>query len=261
MEFDYYLISYSLIEHYEDNVSEMQSALDSFSYSNNGIYNPGPVTSFLDVSSQKVYKKYEIDFLGQKIQVTASEYDFGTAQSVIEREANIMLNYSFDPNNFYNAWKRYYKLIFRDSFHRLDIIYNEVSKYLPETKYSNYEKAEILMFWIQSFSYERNQESTSDLLNPLQASVSKIGDCDARSLVFSILLKKFGINSLLLTSEIYKHAIVGIDCPGEGSFYEYKGKKYLMVELTTKALIGEVDKKFEDLSKWTPVEMEYTNGF
>ena len=42
---------------------------------------------------------------------------------------------------------------------------------------------------------------------------------------------------------------------------KYKGKKYLTVELTTKALIGEIKESISDPSLWTPVEMEYSNGY
>ena len=82
-----------------------------------------------------------MDFLGQTLTFAASEYDFGTAQSVIEREANVMLNYSHDPANFYNAWKRYYQLIFRDNYSRLDGVYNSIAPFFKNREYSDYEKS------------------------------------------------------------------------------------------------------------------------
>ncbi|MBN2618346.1 MAG: hypothetical protein JXR64_08570, partial [Spirochaetales bacterium] len=101
----------------------------------------------------------------------------------------------------------------------------------------------------------------SDLLNPLEAALYRVGDCDARSLVLGLLLKKFGIESLLLTSEIAKHAIIAVDIPGDGLNYKYNGKEYLEIELTKKTLIGEIDESISNPDIWTPVEMGYTNGF
>ncbi|QEN04845.1 hypothetical protein EW093_09055 [Thiospirochaeta perfilievii] len=260
-DFDYYLISFTLSQNYEEFTSEIQSVVDSFSFGELGALSPGPISSFVDNSPSREFKKYNIDFFGHSLTVSASEYDFGTTQALIEREAIIMENYSHDPKNFYNAWVRYYQIIFRDNYSRLDPLFNSLYPYFADNKYSDYEIVEILMFWIQGYKYDRTLESRSDLINPLEASLTKMGDCDSRSLVLGILLHKFGIENILFTSEKVKHALIGVSCEGEGYSFDIEGKKYLAVELTKKSLIGEIDESFKDLKLWTPVKMEYTNGF
>lgn len=259
--FDYQISSFSRIESYEDNINEIQSVIDSFSPGKKGAINSGPISMFLNESPSKIIKNFPVDFFGNTLIVSGSEYDFENAQSIIEREANIMQNYSHDRKNFYNAWKRYYKVIFRDNYSRLEPLFVALYPYFADNKYTDYNLVELLMFWIQGYTYERSLESESDLLNPFEASTLKLGDCDTRSLILGILLNKFGVENILLTSEKVKHAIIAVDCPGDGMTYEYKGKKYLMVELTTKALIGEIKESFADPALWTPVEMEYLNGF
>lgn len=260
-EHDFHFLSYTLLENYEGCYNEIQSVLDSFSYGDAGQYNPGPISAFLNESPSKVVQNHTLDFFDHPLSLAISDYDFSTAQSVIEREATIMTNYSNDPDLFYEAWKRYYQIIFRDNYSRLDPLFNALYPYFANDKYDDQGLTEILMFWIQGYTYERSLESKSDLLNPLEASAKKLGDCDARSLILGILLHKFGIESLLLTSNKVKHAILAVDCPGEGYKYSYNDKDYIGVELTTKALIGEIKESITDPALWTPVEMEYTNGF
>ncbi|MGL1893786.1 MAG: hypothetical protein OCD02_19270 [Spirochaetaceae bacterium] len=260
-KFDYYLISFTLEDNYREYYSEIQSVLDSFSSSSEGALRPGPVSAFYDQSPTNVNQDYTVDFFDNKLEIKSSKYSFTTSQTAIEREANVMLNYSNNPELFYKAWSRYYKLIFRDNYSRLEPVYQGLYPYFANDKYTDYELTELLMFWIQGYTYARSLESASDLLNPIEAALTKTGDCDSRSLILGILLHKFGINSILLTSEKVKHALLAVNCPGEGATYEYNGKKYLTVELTAKMLIGEISEKHSDLSLWTPVEMEYTNGY
>ena len=117
------------------------------------------------------------------------------------------------------------------------------------------------MFWLQTFKYERNLNGGSDLLNPLEASISKSGDMRCQITDSWYTSKEIGYKQPSFNFRKAKHAIIAVDCSGDGLSYEYKGKKYLMIELTTKALIGDVDESFSNPDIWTPVEMEYTNGY
>lgn len=260
-DFDYYLSAFTLIENYEKSYSEIQSVLDSFSPGESGELNPGPISAFLNQSPSRTLKKYTVDFFDHPLTISISDYDFTTAQSIIEREADIMLNYSNKPKLFYNAWKRYYQIIFRDNYSRLDPLFKSLYPYFSGNKYSDYELVEILMFWIQGYTYQRKLEWNSDLLNPLEASINKIGDCDTRSLILGILLHKFHVESILLASEKVKHAILAVNCPGDGYKYTYQDEEYLTLELTSKALIGEIKESIRDPELWTPMAMEYSNGF
>ncbi len=260
-KFDYYLLGFTLEVSYVDNYSEIQSAIDSFSMGSEGALSPGPITTFLNASPNKTEKSFEVDFFNNPLNVNASISEFETAQTVIEREANIMLNYSNDPAGFYNAWTRYYEIIFRDNYTRLDPLYAALKPYFGGDKYTDYELTELLMFWIQGYTYEREPTKESDLLNPLEASLKKTGDCDARSLVLGILLHKFSIESVLLTSEKVQHALLAVNCEGDGATYNFEGKEFLTVELTSQSLIGEIKKSMADPKLWTPISMGYSNGY
>lgn len=259
-EFDYHLNAFSLLESYEVSQSKILSVIDSFAYGESGALGFGPVSTFLHSSENKQVLTYPIDFFNQTINISSSEYDFTNAQTIIEREADIMKDYSEDPTNFYSAWKRYYKLIFRDNYSRLEPLFQELNRYLGQDMFSDYQRAEYLMLWLHSFQYDR-LGGQSDLLNPLASCTSQTGDCDARSLIMGILLHKFGIESILLTSEKVKHAMIAVKIPGEGVKYSYDGDDYLRIELTKKALMGEIPENLVDESLWTVVEMEYTHGF
>lgn len=259
--FDYYISAFSLLENYDDLYIEIQSAIDSFALGKEGDLSPGPITTFLDDTPNKRDVEHQIDFFNNNLSISTTSVEFSTAQTVIEREAQIMKAYSMDPDRFYKAWERYYKIIFRDNYSRLDGVYTALEPYIGNNKYSDYDLTELLMFWIQGYSYKRDLNTASDLLNPLEASISRSGDCDARSLILGILLHKFGIESILLTSEKVKHAMLAVNCPGEGAKMKHNGKEYLTIELTAKALIGEIKKGMADPALWTVIEMEYDSGF
>ena len=260
-DYDYYLLSFSSLENYEGSINEIQSVIDSFALLGEGELSSGPITTFLNASPTRVKSSHEILFFSQTLKVELYEYDYSTAQSVIEREADIMGNYSNSPKEFYNAWRRYYKVLYRDNYKRLDPLYSALKPYFPKGKYSDYELTELLMFWIQGFKYGRTLEQKSDLINPLEAAVKGIGDCDTRSLILGILLSKFNIDSLLLTSEKLKHAVVAVRCDGEGVKFKNDGIDYLFVELTSKSLIGEIDESRAEPELWLPIKMEYGNGY
>ena len=147
-EFDYYLMAFTLTENYEGVYNEIQSVLDSFSYGDNGELSPGPISSFLNQSPTKQSQSYTVDFFDNDLVLSLSDYDFSNAQSVIEREADIMRNYSNDPDHFYKAWTRYYQMIFRDNYSRLDPLFDALYPYFAYDKYTDYELVELLMFWM-----------------------------------------------------------------------------------------------------------------
>ena len=57
-----------------------------------------------------------------------------------------------------------------------------------------------------------------------------------------------------------KHALLAVKIPGEGSSYEFDGEKFLYVELTAKALIGEIKESIDNPKLWTAIKMEYPSG-
>ena len=90
------------------------------------------------------------------------------SQDVIEREAIILSAYAAVPELFYPAWERYYRLIYRDSYSRMLPLAEALKNGpLPADSMSEREIAEVLLAWLQGFSY--GSTSGFDLLKAVRA--------------------------------------------------------------------------------------------
>ncbi|MBI9096849.1 MAG: hypothetical protein JEY91_00155 [Spirochaetaceae bacterium] len=250
---DYYIFSFSGLEYYEEKLSFILSVLDSFRVENNETtYKPGAVSQFFYPFPGKGQDMAQMVLNGNIVSFNTDLNEFEASQLVIEREANLMIYYQDlgDRPLFEEAWKRYYKIIFRDNYER----FASLAETLKNTDIgkNDREKAIILLNWIQNFKYTR-VDTFSDLLSPISAVSNEEGDCDARGLAFSIILKHLGIDSLLLVSWQYKHSISAVDVPGDGARYPFEEKTFIVAETTEVVDMGMIPQSMSEGEKWIPV--------
>lgn len=257
-DYDYYLYSFSFLLHYEDSFPYILSMLDSFGIGEEGKKQSGPVTKFYQEYGDRGEEEVTLDLFGYPVAVTIPVTSIENRNIVISREARIMESYSYAPELFYNAWKRYYRVIYRDNRSDMESFIIAIKPYIDRTYYdTDYKLAEVFSYWLQSMNYERRLNTSSDLISPVEAISNGIGDCDSKSLLLAHILNSFGVETILLTSEKVKHAIAGVKCAGEGTTFDYNNSSYLGIELTKKAVPGEIDDKHKDPSVWTIVNLEY----
>jgi hypothetical protein len=107
---------------------------------------------------------------------------------------------------------------------------------------------------VQGFTYVRDEKGM-DYVPPLAAAYGASGDCDSRAMVAAIALERLGIDSILMVSSQYSHALLGVDVEGGGQRFEFGGKKYLVGETTAKVGIGMVPADMADWSKWMGIQL------
>ncbi len=151
-----------------------------------------------------------------------------------------------------DAWARYYRMVYKESAARLDNLTQAFSNSLPA--HDPTESARRVLAWVQGFLYERNFAGI-DFVPPLTAAFEKRGDCDSRAMVMGIILERLGIDSVLMVSREYSHAMLAVDVPGGGQRFTYNGKAYLVAETTAKVGIGKIDSSQADFSKWLGVDL------
>lgn len=229
----------------------MISALDSVFINEISYIEPGPITSVL--YPKKGEENISYDFNGKKINIVIDKSDFEAGQSVIDREFSLLTTY-LKTNYVEKAWQRYYKMIFRDSWRRILPISFAVNLELKSKNKlnANQTAAEILKL-LQGFTYTRQQDG-SDFINLTQTFIESTGDCDSRSLLMVLILKQLGIDSILLVSPKHAHALSAVKISGDGAFFEYNGKRYLIAETTAKVKIGQIAQDMANLEDWFPVE-------
>ncbi len=90
------------------------------------------------------------------------------------------------------------------------------------------------------------------LTTPVETLTSTKTDCDSRTLLLYTILSRYKYDVILLSSDIYKHSIIGINLPYKGKdFYTYGNQKYALVETTTKgAFPGYISNEISDTKNW-----------
>lgn len=222
------------------------SALDTVCTDDGSWFSSGPMTSFASPSEGSLEARFEA--LGLHLNVLFDLIDQDAAQSVVDREFSLLTTYLNTPLVI-DAWKRYYQIIWKDSWERFERTAFVLSARLPK---SSEEKTAELLAWVQDFQYERNQ-AESDFLALPATFIDKRGDCDSRALLMVLLLNQMGIDAILMISPEFSHALVGSDCPGEGARFESGGKKYLVSDTTAKVAAGMVPSDMADPTKWFAV--------
>ena len=237
------------------------STINSLSINNEYLNKPGIITSyaFPPEGSESVLLKIG----GKEIKTSLDKSDEEAAKFVIDLEYSV-LNLYANHKMWKEAWQRYYRMIYRDNAGRLqqtakniyDSIYPELKKSKPQDADIKY--AQALLSWVQTFGYERAQSKIESDFTSLPASIKGKGsDCDSRSMLVSVLLNYTGIDTAMLISREYSHAVVVTDIPAPGqTFTMENGREYLFGETTARVTWGMLAQDQADRTKWIPVTFD-----
>ncbi len=250
VEHDYLLAAFCSESRYRELHDFLLSALDSFAPSGAERLEPGPVSQFTYPYPGGDPQRDRIPFEGRELSVAREPGEVDANQVVVEREARILATYQ---QNRAQAWRRYYRAIYRDSFHRLDVLSGALASALGPAA-APQEAARRLLKWVQGFRYTRTG-TVSDLTCPLGAALDLSGDCDSRALVYVILLHHLHIDAVLMVSARYSHSMVGVDVTGKGARFQVGGRGYLAAEVTEPVALGLIASDMADPSKWIAVPL------
>lgn len=237
----------------------IMSTLNSLCIDQNFYNTPGIITSY--AFPKEGNSKISITINGQKIQTIQDKVDKDAAQFVVDMEYSVLTLYS-KHKSWKEAWQRYYRLIYRDSFTRMQNLSSTIYEtYYEECKIKNPKNpnityAQMLLSWVQNFSYERAKNKKDSDFTCLPSVICGEGsDCDSRSLLLCVLLKSIGIETIFLFSPEYSHAIVATQIQAPGQQYKLEGVEqgFIFGETTAKVTWGMIAKDHADQNKWIPV--------
>jgi hypothetical protein len=218
---------------------------------------PGPITEF----AYPRENRKRIHPANSRSQAWIFDTDAEAAQSLVDREFGILHRYASGPR-WKEAWVRFYRAIFRDSFDRLrDIALSLEQEWaeggdIPADGGKNGANAagipEQALKWVQSFSYERNLMG-SDFVNLVSAALEGRGDCDSRSLLWAVILSQAEIPAAIMVSRDYSHAMGLVDRDGPGARFEFENRTWLVAETTARVALGQINRNNSDSEKWIGV--------
>ena len=227
----------------------------------NGIKSDSGIMTTFAFSDENPLENIVLQISGKKIPTQIKKYDKEACELVVKCEYEILKLY-VNNKNWKEAWQRYYRIIYKDSFPRFNQIAKDIQKNLMPVALNKNEKDanaalnEILLDWVQNFEYKRQPDGT-DFTNPISTIMGTASDCDSRSLLMCILLKQIGIDSVLFISNQYNHAVYGSLIDETGAKIEVNGKWYLLGETTAKNIKpGLIAADQNNTEMWIPVVLD-----
>lgn len=250
---DILLLAYSGAAEFETLAGFMLSCIDAFSIDAEARLSPGPVAQF-ERGPGSAPERAELVMDGRRISVEYESEDIACASSVVDREFGVLSAYAEAEGELaLAAWRRFYRMIARDSFRRVERLAFAISRELGPVLDPR-KRAEVLVRWTQGFTYERNLEG-ADFVNPLAAAVDGRGDCDSRALLVLLLLAHDNVEGVLLVSSVHAHALAGLDVEGPGARFPFAGRDWLVAETTDDVALGLIDREMADPADWLAVEL------
>ena len=230
----------------------MASFIDSLCIDNGSYFETGMLTRYAyPPDTRKEDLTLEID--GKTIRTQIRGNDSEAAQFLIEREYAVLCLYQTSPL-WREAWKRFYRMIYRDSCHRLMQVSFDVYNALAPDCSDETDLAQRLLGWVQGFEYEREQ-TASDFASLPGMLMGEGSDCDSRSMLLAVMLKSMNMDAVVFVSAEYSHALAGLMSDHPGFSFRAGEKSYLVGDTTIKGLSwGKMDAEQADQSKWLTVE-------
>lgn len=233
------------------------SALDAVHIDRGSFYSSGPVTTFAFPSADEIPVTLNINSV--PIETTICASDTEAAQFLIEREFFVLKLFADTPL-WAEAWQRYYRQIYRDSYGRLKKpafdIYAALYGQLQGETTADKRKALLstLLHWTQQMPYERSTETGDFAPLPAVLTGQSGSDCDSRALLLAILLKQMNFDTVLFISPVYSHALLGVAANGmKGARIAVNGTDYLLSETTASVEPGLVAEDIAVTENWMPV--------
>ena len=240
----------------------MLSILDSVFFCKEDCRRPGPVTTFAYSSKENTSPELSAVSLtigGKTFTSTIAKDAIERSNFVLEREFAVLSVYANNPH-WKEAWQRYYREVFRESFNAFDQISRDIYKNLMPTaqrkspQNPDFEILKMLLDWVQDFEYKRDRTSTD--FTAITAAVQGVGsDCDSRSMLMCVLLEHLGIKSELFISREYSHAVFGAAVKENGAAITVDNVNYVLGETTAKVDFGRIAQEQSDTAKWIPVDL------
>jgi len=90
------------------------------------------------------------------------------------------------------------------------------------------------------------------ILSPVEFAATLHGDCDTRALLLFMILNHYEYDVAMLSSEVYRHAVIAINLPYLGTSKNINGKRYVLWE-TTQAGIppGVFPSEISNMNLWS----------
>lgn len=235
-----------------------------------------PVFGDSIISHHRIWKDYSNNRHEADLKIRLSDY----------KNASQLRNNLSIPLNSTSQYNRIVSTIYDYDINKLDLIYTTLDRLQVEKELNKVEFAEVIVSLIQDIPYSlilsdacsaniykddfikeylnNNGECQGytkyGLLSPVEFLSTLKGDCDTRTLLLFTILDHYNYDVAMLSSELYKHSIIGINLPYKGISKSINGKSYIVWETTNQGIPpGLISREISDMRFWNVSLMSNKN--
>jgi hypothetical protein len=255
---NYAILAFASVDTYDRAQDSLLSAIDSFSIGAESRYYPGPISQFLYPWPIPEALSTPIPFVSHTLPFSVGPGEVRATELVIDREARILAPYGAQRHDVFSAaWRRYFRMIYRDNYIRLGPLAQEIGALFSAARVPRIDYPHELLAWMQTFEYT-SPGGISNLQAPLSTLTTGTGDCDSLALAYTIILHHLGIDAIVMLSDSYRHALAAVDVPSPGARFAFDDRKWLVAEFTADVPLGQIASNMADPKKWIGVQLRVT---
>ena len=255
---NYAILAFASVDTYDRAHDSLLSAIDSFSVGEEGRYYPGPISQFHYPYPAREALNTPVSFVSYTLPFAVGPGEVNATEQLIDREARILAPYgALRQDVFSAAWRRYFRMIYRDNFVRLRPLAEEIGALFSAARVPRVDYPHELLAWMQTFDFE-TPGGIANLKAPLSILKTGTGDCDSLALAYTIILHHLGIDAIVMLSDSYSHALAAVDVPSPGARFVYDDRHWLVAEFTADVPLGQIASHMADPNKWIGVQLRLT---
>lgn len=165
-----------------------------------------------------------------------------------EQELQEAGKYAAPNHNAY--WSLVYRELLHKSSPRLDNVAASLQRQARLLDLDRYQLASLTLAFVQYIPYKVPSNQLG-LMTPPQTMSVRYGDCDTKSLLYVLLMRKLNFDMSLYISRRYTHAMAGVNVNAEGSYMTNNGQRYYFAETTAPGnRIGQLTSSQGSTSSW-----------
>jgi hypothetical protein len=125
-------------------------------------------------------------------------------------------------------------------------------EFAAENRLDSLELVRLVVTFVQHIPYTQDMGWTFGIAPPADVAYHRRGDCDSKALLAALVLQELGVGAVMLSSDVHRHAMLGIDVPTGESRTVLGGRSYAMTEVTHPGWpIGRVPPEVRVPNDWT----------
>ena len=207
---------------------------------------------------------YEIDLLASNLrsddgdvidhswvfQRTRWDFSFFVAEEWLDDSERELRAAESNRTNGNEYWASVYRKLINSNDHRLDNVVNALKDHGREMNLDSHDMATFVLSFVQHIPY-KIPSNNLELLAPPQTVQEVYGDCDSKSLLYTLIMRKLGYDVAMYVSMAYRHAMAGVSINASGQYKTAHGLRYYFAETTVVGpRIGQLGSNWNSLRNW-----------